>query len=313
LPGKTPGIYYSRHPWRQGVYLMLVNGCDCRIVIKTPHTEMSVPYSAETIREAVYLLQEEASIEGDGVCRGIRKSGGVTGCIVTPLTIGTAPLLLFLSMGSSESPVFVSQTRNVYLHFLCLTSLDGSENFSLIQNRNGERKIYTGCGVKGFELRIMRGEAIKLKLDIFGDCSPMVYPRSQTLEMSSSENAQAERFSGDFVTYKINGQESKNIYGVTLSTKKENGTKTELLIKRALEQGGDLPEVIKELTITARLLRDKYEYRHFGTFSITLFNLVLLSDETEIIAANTVIGPLRYYCAGSVFSETFKIGHGDLV
>jgi transposase-like protein len=287
---------------------------------------MSIPYSTETIREAVYFLQEEASIEGDGVCRGIRKSGGVTGCDVTPLTIGTAPLLLFLAMGSSESPLFVSQTRNVYLHFLCLTSLEDSESFSLIQDRrirneqlvmSNERKLYEGCGVSGFELRIMREESIKLKLDVKSDCTPRAYTytdtaRSQTSEMSSTVIGK-ERFNGDFVTYKINGQEYKNIYGVTLSTKKENGTKTELLIKRALENNDDLPDAIGEITITARLLRDKYEYRHFGTFSITLFNLFLLSDETEIVAADTVIGPLRYYCAGSVFAETFTSGYEDLV
>jgi hypothetical protein len=59
---------------------MLVNGCDCLIVIKTQYHEMGVPYAEETIREAVSLLKEKAAIEGDGSCRAIRKSGGVTGC-----------------------------------------------------------------------------------------------------------------------------------------------------------------------------------------------------------------------------------------
>ena len=90
---------------------MKVQGCDCSIVIKTAYREMDVPYSEETLREAVSLLQEEASIEGDGICRAIRKRGGVTGCVVTPLTIGTAPLLFYLAMGSAGLPVFVSETR----------------------------------------------------------------------------------------------------------------------------------------------------------------------------------------------------------
>ena len=42
-----------------------VNGCDCSIVIKTINWEMDVPYSDETIREAVSLLEEEAAIEGE--------------------------------------------------------------------------------------------------------------------------------------------------------------------------------------------------------------------------------------------------------
>ncbi len=56
---------------------MFVNGCDCSIVIKTDHWEIDVPYSDETVREAVTLLQEEASIEGDGVCRGLRKQAAL--------------------------------------------------------------------------------------------------------------------------------------------------------------------------------------------------------------------------------------------
>jgi hypothetical protein len=83
---------------------MLVNGCDCSIVIKTSHIEKDIPYSDETLREAVSILQEEASIEGDGVCRDIRKKSGVTGRVVTPLTIGTAPLLLYLAMGACGKP-----------------------------------------------------------------------------------------------------------------------------------------------------------------------------------------------------------------
>ena len=82
---------------------MLVQGSECSIVIKTSHMEFDVPYSEETLREAVSLLQEEAAIEGDGICRAIRKRGGVTGCVVTPLTIGAAPLLLYLAMGSAET------------------------------------------------------------------------------------------------------------------------------------------------------------------------------------------------------------------
>jgi hypothetical protein len=97
---------------------MTVQGRDCVIVIKTQYRETGIPYAEETIREAVSLLQEEAAIEGDGFCRAIRKSSGVTGCVVTPLTIGTAPLLLYLAMGSSGLPLYVSETQNIYLYKL---------------------------------------------------------------------------------------------------------------------------------------------------------------------------------------------------
>jgi hypothetical protein len=153
--------------------------------------------------------------------------------------------------------------------------------------------------VQGFELRVMREEAIKLKLDICGECPPSVYPYTELIIKESGE-----RFNGDCVTYKINGKEYTNIYGITLVSKKQGGTKTEILIKRALEydchasQGMDIPAVIEDMVITAQLLRDTYEYRRFGMFHITVKRLVLISDETEVNAVDTVIGLLRYYAAG---------------
>jgi hypothetical protein len=304
---------------------MLVQGCDCFIVIKTQYREVGIPYAEETIREAVSLLREEAAIEGDGACRGIRKSIGVTGCVVTPLTIGTAPLLLYLAMGSGATegcvglPVYVSETRNLYRYTLSLLPAEDSCRFDLIQERApfgkpngdaenqgfsahlpGSRKLYEGCAVTGFELRIVREQVVKLKLDIRGERPPAIYPYQ---EIASTEIG--ERFMGDRVTYRINGVEYQNIYGLTVSVKKEGGTKTELWIKRALEPGADLPDVIEELTITAQLLRDKYEYRYYGMFCITLTRLVLVSDETAVDCAGAVIGPVRYYVAGTVNAEVF--------
>jgi hypothetical protein len=137
---------------------------------------MDVPYSEETIREAVSLLQEEAAIEGDGVCRGIRRSCGVTGCVVTPLTLETAPLLFYLAMGAVENQVYVSETRDLYQYRLDLLPMEDTGYFDLIQSRGVERRFFEGCQVKGFELRIMREEALKLKLDICGERQPVVYP-----------------------------------------------------------------------------------------------------------------------------------------
>ena len=285
---------------------MLVNGCDCSIVIKTAYREMDVPYSEETLREAFSLLQEEATIEGGGGRKAIRKNSGVKGRIVSPLTIGTAPLLLYLAMGSVGKPIFVSETRNLYKCELNLLPLEDTECFDLVQDRRGmsnERRLYEGCRVESFELRIMRGETIKLKLDICGDCPPRVYPYTDTFVRESGE-----RFSGDFTSYWINGQEYKNIYGVTLVSRKEGGTKTELWIKRVLQPSFDIPEIIEELTITAQLLRDVYEFRRYGTFRITIKRLVLTSDETAIDTDGAVIGPLRYYVAGTVSTEVFESG-----
>jgi hypothetical protein len=245
---------------------MKVQGSDCSIIIKTTLHEFDVPYSEETIREAVSLLQEKASIEGDGANRAIRKSNGVTGCVVTPLTIGTAPLLLYLAMGSAGLPVFISETRDLYQYQLNLMPMEDTDCFDLVQDRQGkseklevknERRLFEGCRVKGFELRIMREETLKLKLDVCSERPPVVYPYADTFSRTSGE-----RFSGDNVSYKINGKKYENVYGLTLISKKEGGTISELWIKRILDRGSDLPEIIDEIIITAQLLQEKYEIRH---------------------------------------------------
>jgi hypothetical protein len=224
--------------------------------------------------------------------------------------MGTAPLLFYLAMGCAGLPVYISETRNLYRYRLNLLPTEDSTRFDLVQDRgtinseqlamSNERKLYENCKVQSFELRVMRGEAIKLKLDITSEQPPAIYPYQETVPAEMGE-----RFMGDRVTYRINGMEHTNIYGLTLSTKKEGGTKTELWIKRVLEEGGDFPDLIEELTITAQLLRDKYEYRHYGMFRITLTRLVLVSDETAVDCADALIGPLRYYVAGTVQVEVF--------
>jgi hypothetical protein len=210
-------------------------------------------------------------------------------------------------MGSAGLPLYVSETRNLYRYKLNLLPVEDGSRFDLVQERGGERKLYEGCAVIGFELRFNRGETVHLKLDVKGERPPVVYPYTDPLTTEAGE-----RFSGDYVIYRINGTEHTNIYGLTLSTKKEGGTRTELWIKRALEQGNDLPGIIDELTITAQLLRDRYEYRYFGMFRITLTRLVLVSDETAVDCTDGVIGPLRYYVAGTVGVEVFTADGGNL-
>jgi hypothetical protein len=279
---------------------MRAQGCDCTIVIKTAYREFDVPYSQETIREAVSLLQEEAAIEGNGACKAIRKKCGVTGCVVSPLTIGTAHLLIYLAMGAAGLPVYVSETRNVYKYCLKLLPMQDADSFDLIQDRQNERKFFEGCKVNSFELRFEREQAVRLKLDITGEKAAVVYPYTDVFAKESGE-----RFFGDNVKYRINDREYSNIYGLTILSKKESGVKTEIWIRRSLEKSADIPDVIEELTITAILQKDKYEFRHFGQFRITIRRLVLVSDETNVSSSDAVIGPLRYYVCGCVSAEVF--------
>ena len=282
---------------------MNVQGRDCTLVVLKSHTEMSIPYSEETIRENVSLLEENPSIEGKGNVKTIRTSSGAVGCVVSPLTIGAAPLLLCLAFGEVRLSAHVSGTSNIYKHTIDLVPMDDTGPFGLLQDRGSEKKYYAACRVKSFELRILRDEAIKLKLDIYSERAPVSYP---VLDQFKSDRG--ERFKGENVKYRINDREYKNIYGVTLTGKKESGTKTEIWIRRILEKDTDLPETIENLTITARLLRDCYEERHFGQLRITLKSLVLAHDETSVECDDSVIGPLRYFVNGDLTAEVFTTG-----
>jgi hypothetical protein len=181
--------------------------------------------------------------------------------------------------------------------------LPDTASFDLVQDRGNERLLFEDCKVQGFELRFEREQAVKLRLDVCGERSAVTYPYSDIYVTEKGE-----RYNGDNVIYKINGKEYKNIYGLTLSCKKEYGTRTDLWIRRSLEKGNEIPHLIDEMTITAELLHDKYEIRRFGTFTITLKRLVLTADETSINSTGAVISPLRYYVAGIVNSEVFTSG-----
>jgi hypothetical protein len=282
---------------------MYVQGRDCQIVIKTANKETDIPYSEETIRADISILEENPCIEGDSAYRGISVNSGVVGCVITPPTLIAAPLLFFLAMGDLRLTSFVSGTRNLYRHTLALLPTEGTEPFGIVQNRGGDIKYFPSCKVKAFELRILRDETIKLKLDITGEEPPVLYPYSEVPGTVFGD----ECFMGENVVYSINGIENTDIYGITLAVKKQGGVKTELWIRRVLTRGADLPETMDEFTITASLLCDKYEERHFGTFHLTLRRLVLKSDETSVECGDSVIGPL-HMVPGTVLMEVFTSG-----
>jgi hypothetical protein len=203
-------------------------------------------------------------------------------------------------MGGAGAPEYVSETRNLYRYALELLPAEDGVRFDVVQDRGGIRKLYGGCVTAGFELRIDREQAVKLKLDSRGARGPAIWPYQ---EMAPAETG--ERFMGDRVRYWINGKEHLNIYGLTIATRKMGGTQTEIRLHRVLEPGTDFPDVIDTLTVAAQLLRDKYEERHYGMFRLVLTGLALMADETAVDCGDAVIGPLRYYCAGTVGAEVF--------
>jgi hypothetical protein len=311
-----------------------VRGRECTIIIKTtyqekcrnaerfclaiPQSGIALPYSDETIREAVSILKEEAAIEGDGVCRALRKPAGVTGCVVTPLTMGSAPLLFALALGNTGAPVFVSETRGMYRHSLTLGPCETGVQFDLIQTRGPIRRLYEGCRVEGFEFRVnkeggMPDTPVNLKLDICGDMPGVTYPYQNVPSVESEEY-----FEHKGVRYAINGAAVTGIYGLTIRSVRKGGIKTEVSIKRLLLNAGELPPIIENLTVTAELFHTRYGEEnyssvHYGLFRLNLSRLVLMADETDVDSAGAVVGPMRYYCAGNVTGEVFTSNEEGIV
>jgi hypothetical protein len=165
----------------------------------------------------------------------------------------------------------------------------------------GKAVVYKGCRVCGFELRMFRDEAVKLKIDILGKTGPEPYQSGEKPELK-----EGERFREDGVMYRVNGAERTDIYGLGLRVTKDEETKAEVRIHRILWPDGELPAVIENFTLAARLFRDRYETREYGRFALRLEKLLLMADETAVDAPGAVIGPLRYYVAGEVSAEVFE-------
>jgi hypothetical protein len=187
-----------------------------------------------------------------------------------------------------------------------------------------ERRLFEGCRVEGFELRINRGEesersgedavrAVMLRMDVAGDYPAVAFPADGSLAVTGGE-----RFTEQGVRYEIDGGENRDIYGFSVAVKKAGGTRAEVRIHRVLWAEKVFPAIIEGLTVTAQLYRERYGMgqqveRYFGLFRIRLSRLVLMADETLIDSTGPVIGPLRYYCAGGISADVFTDGAGGLV
>jgi hypothetical protein len=115
-------------------------------------------------------------------------------------------------MGSARLPLYVSETRSIYRYKLNLLPAEDSIRFDLVQERApfgkqngdaenqgfsahlpGSRKLYEACAVTGFELRINREQAVKLKLDIRGERPPAIYPYTDLLKTETGERFMGNR------------------------------------------------------------------------------------------------------------------------
>jgi hypothetical protein len=284
----------------------MVNGRDYTVRLGTENAEAALPFLSATLREKILFSEEYAPIEGEGWRGGITESAGTEGGFTTALTLESAPVILGAMFGKIKHVWYVSGTRDLYNHSFMLCASDEAVKFFLCEQCGETEKVYPECFCAGFELRIERDEAVKVRVDIDGNTTAETFHAVPAVQKMSN----IERFNERGVEYFINQQKYNSIYRFVLSCDKSNGCRTQVLISRYLTIDNEPTAFIGNLTIHANLFRDRYEENQKGKFEITLTNLRLLSDNTEVSSADAVIGGLRYSVGGVEFVDTFMRGMG---
>jgi hypothetical protein len=279
----------------------MVNGSDCVIRLKTGNAEAVIPFLSETLREKVFFSEEYAAIEGEGWRGGLAERAGTEGGVTTALTLDSAPAILGAAFGKNAGSFYISGTRNLYRRVFRLCAADEAPRFFLHERKGAEEKVYPECFCKAFELRVERDGAVRLHIDIGGDA----VVETHVTEPAKKIVTDTERFKERGVAYFIDGKKYNSIYRFVLYCDKNNGCRTSVLIYRYLNIAFEPPDFIENLTLQANLFRDIYEPGQHGKFAVTLKDLRLLSDDTEVCAADAVIGALRYSVCGGASADAF--------
>ncbi|MDR0908724.1 MAG: hypothetical protein LBM77_03060 [Spirochaetaceae bacterium] len=315
-----------------------MNGENCTITIKTKYISASVPYSEESIREAVSIIRD--TDEATEKTSFTRQVDGVAGCVIAPLTVGNAPLLLALAFGREQKASVVSEgvarnapTSVMYRHHLIMKSLKKSPTFDLIQDRGCEKRLYEGCSVWDFEMQSLylrrkifgvvnvhhSGndddiQHITLKLEMRGGNNPVVFGSDEVVSTGRADPAPTDNnvdndplYNDGGIRYEINGVEVSGIYGFSIKTRRDGKPKVFVRLHRILGKS-ELPDIIDKLTITAQVFKGGVS----GIFKINLERLLLVADETIVNTADKVIGPLRYFVAGNISADVYS-GYENLV
>jgi len=280
-----------------------VAGRDCSLVLIAGRHLVSLPYAEETLRNRYLLVAEEAVVDGGGRAVDVLRPDGATGCIVTRLGLSTAPILLALVLGAEDPAFFVSGTRSVYAHPLALDYRETGTPFDVVADHVNDMRLFRRLYPRGWELRVMRGNALYLKLDCTGTNAAEDAPVLPGVPLADEEH-----FHEDGVTVRVNGSLAPSVYGVVVTVKRGRTTRAEIALHRSWNDADAhlFGERIDTLEIEARLWRDGYEDRRTGRFVLDAEALALLGDGTSVNCAGEVIGPLRYLVTGSLGAEVYS-------
>ena len=282
---------------------MNVQGRDCAFTLILGSRLMSLPYSTETLREAPRLITREALLDGT---RGDAIPGSVetAGCVVTSLSISTAPYLLALALGAEEDPEWVSETRSLYRHRLTQRYGRDGARCAVIQDRVFRVRYFLGLRRAGYQLRGAAGDRLYLRLDLQSEAG------SEDADYYLAARPPAEEaFRFDQGTLIVNGQAVPGFYAFSLTVNAEgSGAGAELRLHSTLNAQAaallDKPR-IDQVDLRFTLVNSFYEDRRPGYFRISARDLLLQADESAVDAADEVIGSRRYIVNGDLADEVY--------
>ena len=266
-------------------------------VTRAGRENLTIPAVRNTMRQVPLLLDRKPTA-GKNITLTPQITGRrVTGCIVTRITISTAPILLLLVTGEIETEGHRPQTRGIYYHDLL--TLERSLYYFGIETRTETHiKEYLELIVESFELRGERGRAVYLKINVRG--------RTETISESidGTKERKSERyffFGGNEIS--INGEIIEDTAGFILEGRLLDETvKTHTFsIRRKETDRVDFSimrtEISAKLTFTNP---EEYEARYTATFAVTLERLVYEGEESYPDASGVWGRNFRYRVYGKL-------------
>jgi hypothetical protein len=270
-------------------------------VIREMRENQIIPATRNTLRYVPLLLDKKPTAGKNIIKNPQILERKVTGCIVTRMTITTAPVLLLLATGEIEVEGHRPQTRGIYYHELI--TLDTSLYYFGIETKNETHiREYLNLIIESFELRGERGSAIYMKIDVSGRTETTREKNSENIEVL--EEIKSERYffvRGNEIS--VNGEVIEDTAGFKLEGKLLHETvKTHTFsIRRKETDKVDFSfmrsEITAELTFTNP---EEYETGYKASFKISLERLVYEGEESYPDASGVWGRNFRYRVYGSL-------------
>jgi hypothetical protein len=176
--------------------------------------------------------------------------------------------------------------------------------------------VYPGCVCTAFELKAAHEQAVyaRFRVETNEECEL----RNEECIIRAGVKAERatggfERFASRGLSYFVNGVAVDCVCVVRVSVSKTDGEAACFVDLERRLRGRGLPGRIRELTITARLFRARYENGTPGVFVLRFTDLAAVRDMAVIDKPGGLFGAVRYAVLGSVKAVVYAEGAGDIV